>query len=95
VQANPYGVVAPKLNEFHQHFNTGKGEYRMLAFRNTGLRYGWGTDYSRARTAQSKDKNASAYKIPYGQEDPAISAEYYKELEKNGIELRLKPLDQE
>jgi hypothetical protein len=27
-----YAVVSPHLNEFHQHFNTGKGGYRMLAF---------------------------------------------------------------
>ena len=94
VSANPYAVVAPKLNEFHQHFNTGKGEYRMLAFRHTGLRYGWGTPYSNARTAQSKDPNAWAYKIPYEQENPSIREEYYKELEANGIHLRLNPIDQ-
>ena len=37
VPANPYAVVAPKHNEFHQHFNTGNGEYRMLAFRGSGF----------------------------------------------------------
>jgi quercetin dioxygenase-like cupin family protein len=95
VRANPYAVVAPKRNEFHQHFNTGKGEYRMLAFRNTGLRFGWGQAYNRARTVQSKDPNAWAFKIPYEKEDPAISEEYYRTLEANGISLRLTPLDQD
>ena len=38
VPTNPYAVVAPRHNEYHQHFNTGKGEYRMLAFRGSGLR---------------------------------------------------------
>ena len=94
VAANTYAVVAPKENEFHQHFNTGKGEYRMLAFRHNGLRYGWGTPYSNARTAQDKDPNAWSYKIPYEREDPAIRAEYYRELESKGIDLRLRPLDQ-
>ena len=94
VAANPYAVVAPKLNEFHQHFNTGKGEYRMLAFRHNGLRYGWGTDYSNARTAQDKDPTADSFKISYDKEDPAIGEEYYKELEAKGINLKLMPLDQ-
>jgi quercetin dioxygenase-like cupin family protein len=94
VTANPYAVVAPKLNEFHQHFNTGSGEYRMLAFRHTGLRYGWGTPYSNARTVQSKDPNAWAFKIPYEQEDPEIREDYYRELAAKGIDLRLNPIDQ-
>ena len=34
------------------------------------------------------------FKIAYEKEDPAIREEYYRELEKNGIQLRLKPLDQ-
>ena len=94
IMANPYAVVAPKLNEFHQHFNTGKGEYRMLAFRHTGLRYGWGLPYGNARTAQSKDPNAWAYKIPFAEEDPTIREDYYRELEARGIFTRLEPLDQ-
>lgn len=94
VSANPYTVVAPKLNEYHQHFNTGKGEYRMLAFRSNGLRYGWGKAYSNARTVQEKDPFADSHKISYEKEDPAIREQYYEELEANGIDLRLKPLDQ-
>jgi quercetin dioxygenase-like cupin family protein len=95
VPANPYAVVAPKHNEFHQHFNTGNGEYRMLAFRGSGLRYGTGTAFNPALTAQDKDPHALAFKITYEKEDPAIREEYYRELEKNGIDLRLKPLDQD
>ena len=33
VYIKPYGVVAPHTNEYHQHFNTGKGPFRQLAFR--------------------------------------------------------------
>ena len=29
----PYSVVAPRANEFHQHFNTAKGPLRQLAFK--------------------------------------------------------------
>jgi quercetin dioxygenase-like cupin family protein len=94
VPANPYAVVAPRHNEFHQHFNTGQGEYRMLAFRGSGLRYGTGNAFNPALTAQAKDPHALAFKITYEKEDSAIREEYYRELAKGGIELRLKPLDQ-
>src|SRR3712207_8502033 len=55
--------ISPKLNEFHQHFNSGKGEYKMLAFRGTGLRYGWGGTYDPARTAQSKDPRSEERRV--------------------------------
>jgi len=94
VIARPYAVVAPKLNEFHQHFNAGKGEYKMLAFRGRGLKYGWGHKYDPASTAQTKDPFKYAYMIGRDQEDPAIREEYYQELDKNGVTLRLEPIDQ-
>lgn len=94
VPTNPYAVVAPRHNEYHQHFNTGKGEYRMLAFRGSGLRQGGGRRYDPARTAHDKNPYDLSFKISYEKEDPAIREEYYEELEKNGISLRLKPLDQ-
>ncbi len=94
VKANPYGVVAPRHNEYHQHFNVGKGEYRMLAFRSTGLRYGWGKPFALARGAQSQDRNAWLYSIPFDREDPSVREDYYRELEKNGVTLRLEPLAQ-
>lgn len=95
VQANPYTVVAPKLNEYHQHFNSGKGEYRMLAFRGPELRFGWGKRYNPNSATQSKGRNAAQHKIPHAQEDPEIREEYYRALEKNGVSLRLEPLDQD
>lgn len=94
VPAKPYAVVAPRHNEYHQHFNTGKGDYKMLAFRGVGLRYGWGRGFDPARTAQDKDFFAESFKVSYEKEDPAIREDYYRELKENGIELRLQPLDQ-
>ena len=94
VDASAYAVVAPKHNEFHHHFNSGKGEYKMLAFRGTGLRYGWGGTYDPASTAQTKDPYQTSFMISFDKEDPAIREEFYKELEKNGVEARLAPIDQ-
>jgi quercetin dioxygenase-like cupin family protein len=95
VDTKPYAVVAPRTNEFHQHFNTGKGEYRMLAFRGTGLRYGSGRSYNPALTAQDKDPYSKyGFKISYDKEDPAIREEYYGELAKRGIAHRLAPVEQ-
>ncbi len=94
VPTKPYSVVAPRLNEFHQHFNTGKGPYRMLAFRGGALRYGSGRGFDPARTAQDKDPYAYAFKISYDKEDPMIREEYYKELEKSGVTVRLPPINQ-
>ena len=93
----PYGVVAPSANEYHQHFNTAKGPLRQLAFR------GWVRkppstnskgDYDPVGAARSDDPNSYSFKIRYDKEDPQIREEYYKELEKNGISLRLEPIDQ-
>ncbi len=93
----PYGVVAPSANEYHQHFNTAKGPLRQLAFR------GWVRkppstnskgDYDPVGAARSDDPNSYTFKIRYDKEDPKIREEYYKELEKNGISLRLEPIDQ-
>ena len=94
VIAKPYAVVAPKLNEFHHHFNAGRGEYKMLAFRGGGVRYGTGSAYDPAATAQSKDRHAWTYMIPFEEEDPAIREEYYAELRAKGIDLQLEPLKQ-
>jgi hypothetical protein len=94
VVAKPYAVVAPKLNEFHHHFNSGKGEYKMLAFRGGGVRYGTGRMYDPNVTAQSADVNAWSYMIPFEQEDPRIREEYYAELDKNGVTARLEPVNQ-
>ncbi len=94
VPACPYAVVAPKNNEFHHHFNSGKGEYKMLAFRGMGLRYGHGRSYDPSRAAQTKDPYQTIFAIPFEREDPAIREEYYAELAKNGVEARLEPVSQ-
>jgi len=97
VTTKPYTVICPKLNEYHQHFNTGKVPLRQLAFK------GW--DQSPATTtsrgqydpmgaARSDNPHGWAFKLRYDEEDPSIREEYYRELEKNGIALRLEPIDQ-
>jgi hypothetical protein len=43
---------------------------------------------------QVKDPNAYQFAIPYEKEDPSIREEYYQELEKRGITVRLPPIDQ-
>jgi mannose-6-phosphate isomerase-like protein (cupin superfamily) len=94
VDASAYAVVAPKLNEYHQHFNTGKGDYKMLAFRGHSLRYGIGEQYDPNSTSQSTDRAAASFKIPYAEEDPHIRQSYWHDLARNGIDLRLEPVDQ-
>lgn len=94
VEANPYTVIAPQHNEFHQHFNTGRGPYRMLAFTPFPARYGMGRSYDPNLTSRSDNPHSWTYMIPFEDEDPAIRAEYYAELERNGIDLQLEPLQQ-
>jgi mannose-6-phosphate isomerase-like protein (cupin superfamily) len=94
VLTKPYSVVAPKLNEFHHHFNTGKGPYIQLAFRGGPAKYGMGRKYQPEPTFQDKDPHSYAFKISYEKEDPSIRDEYYGELESRGIALRLPPIDQ-
>lgn len=90
-----YSVISPRQNEFHQHFNAGKGLFRMLAFRGNGIRYGWGSGYTIiAPSSQSTDRAAPAFNITYEMEDPAIREEYYRELERNGITSKLPPVKQ-
>jgi len=93
----PYSVIAPRTNEYHQHFNTAKGPLRQLAFR------GWVRrppsmnakgEYDPVGAARSDTALAYSSKIRYDKEDPRIREEYYKELEKNGVSLRLEPVDQ-
>jgi hypothetical protein len=58
----------------------------MLAFKEQGYssKYGTGRSYL----------NAEIYQISYENEDPEISAEYYRELESKGVTLRLPPFNQ-
>jgi len=97
VPIQPYGVVAPRMNEFHQHFNTSKGRFRQLAFKGWDQRLSTTTsrgDYDPVGAARSDNPHGFAFKLRYDKEDPAIKKEYYRELEKTGVTLRLEPLDQ-
>jgi hypothetical protein len=90
----PYGVVAPKNLEYHQHFNTGTQRFRQSAFRGGGVRYGTGKTYNPVGAAISDDPFAWSHKIRHSDEPAGIREEYYAELERNGIDLRLEPIDQ-
>ena len=94
----PYAVIAPRLNEFHQHFNTGRGPFRQLAFKgwdkNLAASVNSSGNYDPVGAARSGNPLAPAIKLRYDQEDPRIREEYYGELERNGINLRLEPIDQ-
>jgi len=90
----PSGVVAPKNLEYHQHFNTGKQRFRQLAFRGGGVRYGTGKTYDPVGAAISDDPFAWSHKIRHDDEPQRIRDEYYAELERNSIGLRLEPIDQ-
>jgi len=92
----PFTVVAPRTNEFHQHFNTGTSAYRYLAIRGqtNPLRFGGGGGYNPTWSAQNKDPNAVVFQINYEFEDPSIREEYHKELVKKGITSRLPPISQ-
>ncbi|MFQ5851838.1 MAG: hypothetical protein ACE5JU_14800 [Candidatus Binatia bacterium] len=97
VPIKPYAVVAPRLNEYHQHFNTGRGPLRQLAFKgwvHTPATISSQGEYDPVGAARSDNPYAWAFKLRYDKEDPAIREEYYRELEKNGISLRLEPIDQ-
>jgi len=94
VPLRPYGVIAPKRNEFHQHFNTSPGPMRQVAFRGNPVRFGFGRPYSVLGAAQTSDPSATGYTIPYELEDPPVREAYYRELERNGVELRLPPVSQ-
>src|SRR5207247_5364437 len=95
VPLHTYGGIAPKAFEFHQHFNTGKGAMRQLAFRGTsGVRFGSGSNYNPRGASQTTDPNAIGYQIDYDKEVPGIREAYYKELEKTGVDLRLPPVSQ-
>ena len=92
-----YSVIGPKDNEFHHHFNTGKGPYVQLAFRGGPARYGMGrkNQHKQETSFQDEDPHSYSFKISYKKEDPSIRDEYYRELEKRGITVRLPPIDQD
>ena len=78
VDASAYAVVAPKLNEYHQHFNTGKGDYKMLAFRGHSLRYGIGQIYRPGvDIAKHGQERLELHDPPHTKEDPSIRENYW------------------
>lgn len=94
VELGPYGVIAPKNLEYHQHFNTGKQPFRQLAIRGGGVRFGSGRTYNPVGAAISGDLFAWSHKIPHTEEPASVREAYYAELARNGINLRLEPIDQ-
>ncbi|MDP2644145.1 MAG: cupin domain-containing protein [Desulfobacterales bacterium] len=94
VPIKPYGVISPRRNEYHQHFNTGKGPFRQIGFKGWGQSMSSTKKYDPVGAARSDDRFSSAFKLRYDKEDPAVKEEYYRELEKNGVTLRLEPIDQ-
>lgn len=44
--------------------------------------------------ARSDNPHGWSFKLRYEKEDPSIREEYYRELEKSGVALRLDPIDQ-
>jgi hypothetical protein len=53
-----------------------------------------GRKYVPEPSFQDKDRHSVSFKIAYEKENPSIRDEYYVELEKRGISLRLPPIDQ-
>jgi hypothetical protein len=51
-------------------------------------------EYDAVGAARSDNPLGYSFKIRYDKEDPRIREEYYKELEKSGVSLRLEPVDQ-
>ena len=94
VWVKPHAVIAPKTNEFHQHFNVADGPFRQLAVRANAARYGTGQTYDPRGSARNDDRADPSYKLSFTQEDPQIREEFYAELERRGIHRRLAPVDQ-
>ena len=97
IPIKPYGVIAPQLNEYHQHFNTSKGPLRQLAFKGWVRMpsvYNEKGGYDPIGAAKSSNPHAYSFMLRYDVEDPRIREMYYKELEKTGVDLRMEPVNQ-
>jgi quercetin dioxygenase-like cupin family protein len=91
----PYGMVtaAPGgARWYHQHFSVSKEPFRLTAWfgphnpgRDPGAPGEKHTDYT------AIDVNEGGTAIPYWMEDPYIRKEYEALLQKNGVEVRMKP----
>ncbi|MCO5063542.1 MAG: cupin domain-containing protein [Rhizobiaceae bacterium] len=91
----PFGMVtaAPGgARWYHQHFSVSKEPFRLMAWfgphnpgRDPGAPGEKHTDYT------AIDVNEGGTAIPYWMEDPHIREEYEALLNKNGVEVRMKP----
>ena len=80
-------VISPMEGQFHQHFSTGQGAVRYMAFRMGALDMRPATPRRTAQGAQGLDEGIRG--IPYDLEDPAIYDLYVEECAKNGAEVVL------
>jgi hypothetical protein len=76
-------VISPKEWEYHQHFNTGPGEAKYLAFRLGDL------DTRRPEPGRGWNTRDEVMGIQYEAEDPAIYALYVDECAKHGVTVQM------
>ena len=91
----PYGMVSAApggARWYHQHFSVSKEPFRLMAWfgphnpgRDPGAPGEKHTDYT------AIDVNEGGTAIPYWMEDPFIRKEYEEKLNRNGVEIRMKP----
>ena len=91
----PYGMVSAApggARWYHQHFSVSKEPFRLVAWfgphnpgRDPGAPGEKHTDYT------AIDVNEGGTAIPYWMEDPFIRKEYEEKLNRNGVEIRMKP----
>ncbi len=91
----PYGMVSAApggARWYHQHFSVSKEPFRLMAWfgphnpgRDPGAPGEKHTDYT------AIDVNEGGTAIPYWMEDPYIRKEYEEKLNRNGVEIRMKP----
>ncbi|WP_271899085.1 cupin domain-containing protein [Candidatus Phyllobacterium onerii] len=91
----PFGMVSAApggARWYHQHFSVSKEPFRLMAWfgphnpgRDPGAPGEKHTDYT------AIDVNEGGTAIPYWMEDPYIRTEYEEKLNRNGVEIRMKP----
>lgn len=91
----PFGMVSAApggARWYHQHFSVSKEPFRLMAWfgphnpgRDPGAPGEKHTDYT------AIDVNEGGTAIPYWMEDPYIRKEYEEKLNRNGVEIRMKP----
>ena len=91
----PFGMVSAApggARWYHQHFSVSKEPFRLMAWfgphnpgRDPGAPGEKHTDYT------AIDVNEGGTAIPYWMEDPYIRKEYEEKLNRNSVEIRMKP----